>query len=551
MSSSLFAVACYSSGNGLVMRQCSVSGTTITVRSPSSVFNGGPTNDNCTMVSMNSSNVIVIYPDYNTGYLSGRVLNTSGTGWTLNSQTTINTGGNLFRFEICAASSTNFVVAYTDGLPQPLRLRGITTSGTVINSVGSQYISSATSVNQTWYTSWNLQPFASPSATPSGTASFVSLFVPQNGLYEQPIGVSGTTLTTTYTAYAVSSSATGIDPSYSHSTAASFSSTRAVVFGGETGDNGNFFLTAYLVDYSTTTPTYLSKLQVATYSNYMCVTPLTSTTVVVTYQTPSGTICGNVITMSGDSLSAGAQATINSATTCNYNSVSALSSSTLVCYYRKTSSVQAANVLTVSGTSISVGTEATVFTSDINYHCVCGLSSTSAIVTNAGGACRVLTISGTSISAVSATQTIGLQINGYGTLLATSSTQALCFSVEASGASSLTQAVVLTISGATATANAISQTSIIGGGSSVVPVMMGSTKGVIFMPARNMSMPFTISNGLVSFGDLQSAPCSSGASGLGTFTVATQNYQKAVTVGINPQSTKIISRQLFSLGAAN
>jgi hypothetical protein len=429
-------------------------------------------------------------------------------------------------------------------------MRGLTVSGSTI-TVGSQYSDLPSGLNQTWYTGWNLQPFQTPSVQPSST-SYVAYYIPQNGLYEQAIGVSGTTLTTTNTAYAVSSSAGAIDPSYSYSTVAAFSSTRAVCFGAETGNNGSTFLTAYLVDYSTTTPTYLSKLQVATYSNYMCVTPLTSTTVVVTYQTPTGNICANVITMSGTSLSAGAQATVNSATTCNFNAVSALSSLTLVAYYEQTSSLQVANVLTVSGTSISVGSPTTVSTQDLGYHCVAGLSATSALVTNASGNGRMLTISGTSISAVSANQSVGVpSVSAYSAIAVISPTTVVCSGAEASGASSYTKASVVNISGTTLTPNPAVTTSEVGGVSSAFPVLLSPSRGVILYPVANMSLPFTIGDSLIALGSLQSAPCSSGGAPLGAFVLATPSGTRIATNNYSSTAATLNTRQIFSLGAAN
>ena len=550
VSSTMFAVTWNDQGIGTKVVQCqNNSGDTITVQASSSQFTGD-NNSPCPMVCRDISSVIAIYPNAGTGNLVGRRLATSGNGWSFGSEATISSAGNLFRYEVCATGPDSFVAAYTTSLPQPLRLRGLTTSGSTI-TVGSEYISSATGVDQTWYTPWNLQPFQSPTVAPA-SSSFISLYVPQSGFYQQAIGVSGTTLTPTYTAYPVYPSASLPDPSNTYGSTAAFSSTRAALFGVESGNDGFNVLTAYLVDYSTTTPTYLSKVAVGASSAtvFMCATPLTATTVVVTYRSPTNTIVANVITLSGTTLSVGAQATVNSTTTCEFNAVSALSSSTLVAYYKRTSSSSMANVLTVSGTSISVGASTTVSGDNISYHSVAGLSATSAILSNAPAQIRILTISGTSISAVSATQNSGMSSSKFTTLVATSPTSVVCSGGSASGSAWYAQATVLTISGTTVTFSTPARTSEIYNSPSNFLIMFNANRGVVLFTESNMVMQISIANNLISYGVAQPISSVSGVA-LGTFAIAAPNYQKAAVYGFTSATSQTNSRQIFSIGAAN
>jgi hypothetical protein len=607
MLSSTTAVIQYmTASTTLTIKAMTLSGTTITVGSAATTTGVQPEeNDIC---GVSSTVFCSIYSLSSGGTVQAKAGSVSGTTITLGSQTTINPDTSYTsQGSICAVSTTRCVVQYVSPTNGQNYLRSFGISGTTISNDGSETALSVTAyTNRMVATSssagvasyvagdqairaigWTLSgatvnigtvttlssgvssgtytyhfgsyPFQTAGVTPS--ASFVNFSAWENStIYQQPLGASGSTLTNTYNAQPAITGTAGTNSNNGVPTQlmAALSSTRSIIIVREPGNNGLFNVTAYLVDYSTNVPTYQTKIVVgvclATTSGAfgMAITTLTSTTAVVTYVSGTTTLVGNVITMSGSSLSVGAQATINAATTVRQNSVSAISSTTLVAYYNKTSSVQVANVLTVSGTSISVGAEATVVSTsafDVN---VLGLSSTIAIA-NASDRTQfyVLTISGTSITA-SAVQNLG-SFAGNRPLMFTAINSTTILATTSSISSPFqSTALIFNISGGlvstvypTAVIPTINQTY-------VWPEMMTANRGYMLSGDGSWVIPFEIQNNLVIFGDQQSVQVYGGAAPLGTFVIgAPVNAAKLACAFQGASSGNFTSNQVFTLGAAN
>jgi hypothetical protein len=164
---------------------------------------------------------------------------------------------------------------------------------------------------------------------------------------------------------------------------------------------------------------------------------------------------------------AAATLTVNTAASVNAGvnnanaSLSALSPTSLIAFYITGATVAAANVLTVSGTTISVGAQLVVSTATSTSPAVAALSSTSAVCYHARGntvVSAVLTISGTTVSAgtlttntASAPQGVSVCAFQAPNIAAPSASDA--FGVYSSGALFNR---VLTISGTSVTAGSIS-----------------------------------------------------------------------------------------------
>jgi len=142
-------------------------------------------------------------------------------------------------------------------------------------------------------------------------------------------------------------------------------------------------------------------------TNYLSITALDSTHVVVAYSDVGNKNYGTAVvgTVSGTSISFGAELVFNSAST-NYISVTAVDSTHVVVAYRDggNSNYGTAVVGTISGTSISFGAESVFNSAITNYISVTAVDSTHVVVAyrdvgNSNyGTAVVGTVSGTSIS---------------------------------------------------------------------------------------------------------------------------------------------------------
>jgi hypothetical protein len=271
------------------------------------------------------------------------------------------------------------------------------------------------------------------------------------------------------------------------------------------------------------------------------------------YTTTTGTQAANVITMSGSTLSVGAQAVINSTTTTAYSAVSALSATTLIAVYRESSAASCANVLTVSGTSISVGTKATVFGGS-SFFCVTGLSATSAIMTHNNGT-GILTISGTTVTA-GINQLNSALSSVYSPTAAINPTTVVTFGwLNNTNGSSRNFISVGTISGTTFTTNQVSQISMANNVAAYqFGLMQSANRGYLMLPQAGAAVPFTIQNNVVSIGVPQTGiNNSNGSSALVTPVVgnAPVKAAKIAVAGVPLGYGSLATGQIFSLGAAN
>jgi hypothetical protein len=554
LSSSLFLVCYYSDSNGMVTRTCSVSGTTITVNAVGGNLSGGDYNMNARLTTLTSTLAIGVCIDTTTS-IAIRTINISGTTTSVGTLYRPNSVTTWNSYSVCATGSGNGVFAYSSytlGSPvNVVRVIGFSASGTTM-SFGTVANLAAGVTGYTGF-GWNLLPFQAPSVTPS-TATFINVFGDNgNGGYEQPVGVSGTTLTTSYSAYPVQLIVQAFTAGNGPYFLTALSSTRAIYLAIENVNNGYYALTAYLFDYSTTTPTYLSKVTIANSpTGSICITTLNSTTAVVTYTTDASPIAANVITMSGTSLSVGTQAVINSTTGAFYTAVSPITSTTLVAAYVQDGGATCANILTVSGTTISVGTKYTIYNSGVNSVCITGLSATSAIVTHSGGT-QVLTISSTVITATDP-QSNYAQSSYYTPITAINSTTFVVAGWYASSGNWRNMIMVGTLNGTTFVNGTISQTSQTKNGDYPLAVLLSANRGYLMLPNAQMAIPFTIENNVVSLETNQTGlNNSNGSTALVTPVVGTAptRVAKIAVSGSTYYSGPIGSGQIFTVGASN
>jgi hypothetical protein len=295
---------------------------------------------------------------------------------------------------------------------------------------------------------------------------------------------------------------------------------------------------------------------VDTNNNNHAICTLTATTAVVTYSSTAGSLATNLITMSGSSLSVGAQTTINAVGGLD-SIASALSSTTLLVYYRQASSNFQMNVLTVSGTSISAGATTSVNGTNNGLGLV-GLNSTTALIayngTSSASAIQVVTISGTTPTP-STTLASNFRINNNSIqLCAISPTSVLAVSIfpGTSTTSSYAQAQLITVSGTSLSQSLVSQSYMATFNNNPRVIMVSATRG--FIVNSITVMPFSINNGVFTFGNLLSGSFGYAiAAPLGTFVIGSlpTGAYKLATAGNYPATNLLGTNQIFTIGASN
>ena len=555
LSATLFMVSYYNNSGtlGVFAKTCSVSGTTITPNAESSSISGG---GNYAWISrlttLSSTLAVIAYYPSSAQITSLRPLSISGTTVLLGNETQ---RANFSRWALCGTASNAGVFASTSGA-SVISCTGFTVSYPSMTFGTTTTMSSL--ITSTDVYMWNVTPFQTPSPTPSNT--FVNVVAFYDTSFQQPLGVSGTTLTNSYSAYP----AVPYSPAqqyYVTTPVATLSSTRAIVLATDAVVGGGLKWTAFLMDTSTTTPTYLSKVSVGEgfvqYSSYASICALSSTTAIILYNNVNvdGTQKAVLVTMAGSSLSIGAVASVNAATTVRQSSVSALSATTAIAFYDKSSGVQVANVLTVSGTSITVGAEFTAGTvSGFPDVSVVGLSSTTAMTSSQVGKVNVLSIAGTTITS-STGGVKSVTVTGSGAMYLSAINSTTVLAVSAVSSQYLT-ALVLTITGGGTNVSfgpagfSYNSQSI----GTYQPIMVSPTRGYVFVPGtssqNSMYVPITINGDIPTYGPFLTVNgILFGA--LGTFAIAAPSYARLLAAGNNQSTGNFGASQIFTIGASN
>jgi hypothetical protein len=394
LTASLFALGTNENNSNLYLRCFTVSGSTIT-SGTALVVNCANYCDRVVGCVLTSSRFAVIYYDGNTSFQKFQIYSVSGTTPTGGTAVNLSDQGFYGTSAVNTMSASSGIVATFAG-PSAIRYYGFTFSSSTI-TLGS----STTGSLGGYYLYTDLVAFQVPEVggTPS-TASYMTSRLSINGTNVQALSLSGTTITQNSFIYPVSAYA-DVNANTNTKQICGLSPTRAIFLCAGYGVGGvasNLY--AVLVDYSTSTPTLLQALLVNTFANYASIAALTSTTAVITYRSTTNTNLTRLITMSGNNISVGSEATISSATTTTYQSVCRLTDTSAIAFYRNSSTTAYANVLTISGTSVSVGSAATVIATDITYPQVEALTSTTALAVFGGDGvdAKRLTISGTTIT---------------------------------------------------------------------------------------------------------------------------------------------------------
>jgi hypothetical protein len=533
---------------GMVCRTVSVSGTTLTANAQSTQFTNGNYNGEAYLSTQSATQAVVATVNVTNGFFATRTVNISGTTVSFG---TIYTPGSLSpnQWRVCATGTAQGVLITQDTSTGVLSTTGYTISGTNMSFSGQ--VSLQASNNNTSTDSWGVVSYQSPAVTPA-TASFAHVFVPTSGAFHQPIGISGSTINGSYSAYAPVPSFSA--QNYSGAlNATALSSTRAILLAGETYLNGEYYFTAYLCDYSTTTPTFLSKINIASLgggntNKYVAITALSATTAIAAYVSGTGSISCNLITMTGNALSIGAATNVSGLTNGGYIGICMLTSTTALIAYQNSSS-QYANVLTVSGTSISAGAQATLV-GNFQLIALKALSSTS-VVFSTGDAnnayMQILTVSGTTVSSTGVLTSVAGRYSQNIAPLSASSFVAVSYSTTTSFV-----AGIYTVSGGIITNVSFLTYPVIGGAYPNV-YLYSATRGIIVGAGWSFYIPFTIQNGntLILETLVTTLIVGAGAALNSPVVPASTTSQRFAAFGTNIFNGNVNTNQLISLGAAN
>ena len=407
LSSSLFVLFCNSSANTVSVSGSGSSATltgntAITVATTSDQYS-------LSLCALSSTSLIAGY-QFTDGSFRANVLTVSGTTLTSNAQATINAATTTVWNSITALSSTTALVLYYESASLQAA-NVLTVSGTTI-SVGTK---STVNSNNSSFFRHSITGLQAPSvANPSATNAIGLICFNLSGSgseITQSFSVSGTNVTPNTSKLILRQSpAVG---ARSGQRCAGISRDRYVLLTNETADNGRASVVfANLIENGTVVST--SELGTSTTNrNYMAVVALSPSVLVATYPNSSNFLVGNVITVSGNSLIIGAQATINANST-SFNSLSPITSTSLVAHCQDTSSNQAtANILTVSGSgagaTISVASPVQTAAGTYQFHQVVALSPTRIVFIADDGAILVswlYSLSGTTLTFLSSKNTI-------------------------------------------------------------------------------------------------------------------------------------------------
>lgn len=455
LSATLFAIL-YAGTTNTEAKTVTVTGTgagaTLTANATATVAtgvgNGGATAGYA--LSAYTSTALLAHYQTSAGAGAAVVLTVSGTTITTNTAVTVAAATAIYQ-SVSMLSSNNGVNVYRVDATGFSTARAFTISGTTITQGTAVTLQANGAADYQ-----TVAGFQTPSvATPSATTALVG-YNRSVAEYAQPISVTGSTITANASRLVYEYANTFSSSPYR---IAALSATRSIYLSNEYADDGrSSVLFAYLMDVSGANQVRLAKVEVGNFGAYVSICPISSTQAIAFYQSGTGTAVANVITMSGNTLSVGAQATVNAATTVQAVSIGQLGTNSAVVHYYESDTLAAANVLTVSGTTITVGAKATVTTVITQFNQIAVLSGTQAIAfysnqTNQRTDANLLTISGTSIT-VSATVTTNNPGGNiiFHSIIPLSSSRALAYDYRSSG--TINYIYTIDVVGGTLVANA-------------------------------------------------------------------------------------------------
>lgn len=537
LSSSIVALCSEASGGNIYTRIFSISGSTVTSGTAVETSIGGVNAiAGCTL---SNSVFAICYYTNSDSYQYIRAQSVSGTTPTMGTAVQVFGSYNYGQLGMGAMSTNSGIIAYYQSATTQY-YKGWTRSGTTI-TLGS---ASAGPAVGNYYQGADLVAFSDPEPVPSTTATYMSSRLYGNGSNMHTMSMSGTTITQFSNKYLVSAYSS-LDVATNTKQLCALSTTRGIFITGAYGDTATATsLVAVLVDYSTSTPTILQALPIGNYGTYASIAALTSTTAIVTYKSNSNTLVTNLITMSGNTISVGSQATISSATTISYQSVCRLSDTTAVAFYRNSSTSAYINLLTVSGTSVSASSPATVSSSDVSECQVEALSSSTLLVTyyQSGTKGRVIGISGSTFTINAQT---AIDIGNYkgAHLTVMSSTKAI-LSAGGDTTGDSGHINILTISGTAISSGLQASVKDMYYGFRIA--MSSSTKGIAINPYYRYYFDLTIDNGIPSVSN-QKPMAAYSVAPLKTPALAS-NYASKIAVYGN-DSYSLQNNQVYSIGA--
>lgn len=429
LSATLFAIL-YAGTTNTEAKTVTVTGTgagaTLTANATATVATGVGN-----FYALSTRSAASLFAHYQTSLGEGAAVVLTVSGTTITTNTAVTVSANATQQSVSMLSATNGVNVYVDGATGFSTARAFTISGTTITQ-GTAVTLQAQAGQYT-----TVAGFQTPAvAAPSATTALVGYNLNNTAEYAQPISVTGSTITANASSLVYEYANTFSNSPYR---IAALSATRAIYLSNEYADDGrSSVLFAYLMDVSGANQIRLAKVEVGNTNGYVSICPISATQAIAFYTSGTITAVANVITMSGNTLSVGAQATVNASVNSLYPSIGQLGTNSAVVHYREDTTLAAANVLTVSGTTITVGAKSTVTTNATIYNQIAVLSGTQAIAfysnqTNQRTDANLLTISGTTITvgATVTTNNPGGNIN-FQSIIPLSSTRALAYDYNAS-----------------------------------------------------------------------------------------------------------------------
>ena len=232
-------------------------------------------------------------------------------------------------------------------------------------------------------------------------------------------------------------------------------------------------------------------------------TMLTATTALIMFSDASVASypTSAVLTVSGTTITIGAKLTISAAASSSSNSVSANSATVALATYRGASGYPCARVLTISGTTVTAGAELIINTVGADFAAVRALTATTGVAVYYGTSGylygKVLTISGAAVTA-GAALTITSVLVPEGVLSELTSTTALV--AYRNNTSGFLESRVLTVSGTTLTTSASTSLGYVSLTPALAPITAGGWLGHLDPSNYPSLVKANVDLGTVSFG---------------------------------------------------
>lgn len=403
-------------------------------------------------------------------------------------------GAFSYNFDIGAMTSSSGVIFYYNASAL-YSYRAWTLSGNTF-TLGT-VVAAPTSYNNYAYPA--LVGFTDPAVGTPNSATYMLAMGYQNGMNFQTLTLSGTTITQSAIEYGLPTYYE-VNPTYAPDGVCAFNTTKSIYLAGSYVAGGvGTGLNALLIDSTTSTPTLLQSLNLATNfsGDYCSIMAISSTQAVVVYVlSSSGYLYANVITLSGSTISIGTPVQITSVAT-SWPNITNLSSTSAILSWSDGTNGLSSVILSVSGSTVTANSSVVVSSSTAIEIQVVALSSTKALVTygQSGPKANVLTISGTTITA-GTQQPINVGVQNRAYLLAISSTKCI-YGSGGTSSGTTSYANILNISGNVVTAAPTSSLPAYVNG--IKFALTNTNKGIALVRGLGLIYSFTISNDIVSF----------------------------------------------------